>query len=77
MTPAATPSLGMIPTYHEAKRSATGEFEKDYVTKLVKAFAGNLSEAARHADVDRGTLALLMERHGITRPKITTRRPHR
>ena len=42
-------------------------FEKEYVTRLVARAAGNMSRAARLANVDRTTLYRLLERHGFRR----------
>ena len=53
--------------YHPARERVIGEFETQYLTRLINRAAGNMSEAARIADVDRTTLYRLMERHGLHR----------
>jgi DNA-binding NtrC family response regulator len=53
--------------YHVAKEQVLATFEKEYVTRLVARAAGNMSRAARLANVDRTTLYRLLERHGFRR----------
>jgi len=53
--------------YHIAKEQVLATFEKEYVTRLVARAAGNMSRAARLANVDRTTLYRLLERHGFRR----------
>ena len=53
--------------YHPAKEQILARFEKDYVTRLVARAGGNMSRAARMANVDRTTLYRLLERHGFRR----------
>ena len=53
--------------YHTAKEQVLATFEKEYVTRLVARAAGNMSRAARLANVDRTTLYRLLERHGFRR----------
>ena len=54
-------------SYHRAKDQVLAEFEKDYITRLVAKAAGNMSRAARIADVDRTTLYRMLERNGFNR----------
>lgn len=61
-------SLGTIARYledeyHSARERVVAEFEKSYLARLVRRTDGNMSEAARHAGVDRTTLYRLMQKH--------------
>jgi len=58
--------------YHTARDRVIAEFERRYVTALVNRAAGNMSQAARLAAVDRTTLYRLMEKHGLQRDKMLT-----
>ena len=49
----------------EAKRHWVEAFERRYLGRLLAETGGNVSEAARRADVDRGHLGKLVARHGI------------
>jgi DNA-binding NtrC family response regulator len=51
--------------YAEARRRALDGFERAYVTALLKAHQGKVSQAASAADVDRVYLYRLMRRHGL------------
>ncbi len=53
--------------YHTAKEIILARFEKDYATRLVARARGNMSRAARMANIDRTTLYRLLERHGFKR----------
>jgi len=55
-----------FPDYHTAKQAALETFEKDYLTLLFALVSDNISEAARIAGVERGTLYRLMERHDFS-----------
>ena len=50
--------------YHEARELILADFERAYLEHAVKQANGNISNAARHAGVDRTTLYRLMEKHG-------------
>jgi DNA-binding NtrC family response regulator len=56
--------------YHTAKEQVLATFEKEYVTRLVARASGNMSRAARLANVDRTTLYRLLERHGFRRDGV-------
>ena len=51
--------------YHEARQELTDRFEKEYLKWVVEEAGGNMSRAARIADVDRTTLYRLMEKHDL------------
>lgn len=53
--------------FHEVKDKVIAQFERDYLARLVGRAAGNMSKAARQANVDRTTLYRLMEKHGLQR----------
>ena len=67
-----TPTAGQMPSpdtmdYHAARDHVLARFEVEYLTRVVREAAGNISDAARQAGVDRTTLYRLMEKHGIER----------
>jgi two-component system response regulator HydG len=49
----------------EAKRRASGAFEKRYLTRVMAKSLGSVSEAARLAGLDRTNFRRLLQRHGI------------
>jgi len=53
--------------YYAARDRLLGQFDKQYLTRVVIRAGGNLSKAARLAKVDRTTFYRLMERHGLQR----------
>ncbi len=57
-------------SYHEARERVLASFEKDYLTWVLQKTDGNVSEAARVADVNRATLYRLLERHGLTKGDV-------
>jgi two-component system response regulator GlrR len=54
------------PTFHSAKAHAIADFERRYLTRLLEAAAGNVSNAARLAGKERRTLGKLLKKHGIS-----------
>jgi DNA-binding NtrC family response regulator len=64
----ADPSTAIMNgTYHAAKDVVVTNFEKEYLTRLMARAGGNMSKAARLANVDRTTLYRLLERHQFRR----------
>jgi DNA-binding NtrC family response regulator len=67
---------GMLPTsimdepYHAAKDRLIAEFEREYLTRLSARAGGNMSRAARLANIDRTTLYRLMEKHNVRREEL-------
>jgi len=56
--------------FHEAKDELIARFEREYLTDLVQRAAGNLSQAARIAGLERKFLYKLLERAGLrTKPE--------
>jgi DNA-binding NtrC family response regulator len=72
-SPVAAPvsDVELEDTYHAVRDRVIAEFERRYLTGLIKRASGNMSKAARLAAVDRTTLYRLMERHGLQRETIT------
>lgn len=52
-------------TWAEAKRLVLDEFERRYLGALLSLHEGNVSKAARAADLDRAHLYKLLHRHGL------------
>ncbi len=53
-------------TFKDAKDAWVQTFERDYVESLLRRNGGNISHAAREADIDRKYFRKLMKKHGIT-----------
>ena len=64
------PSAIMSDAYHLAKEKLVAHFEKEYLQRLVVRAGGNMSRAARLANIDRTTLYRLMEKHGFRRDEL-------
>jgi DNA-binding NtrC family response regulator len=67
----ALPMSMMDEPYHAAKDRLIAEFEKEYLTRLSARAGGNMSRAARLANIDRTTLYRLMEKHNVRRDELT------
>ena len=57
---------GALP-FKDAKDEVIDLFERQYVIDLIDRHGGNISRAARTADMDRKSIARLMRKHGLTR----------
>jgi DNA-binding NtrC family response regulator len=53
--------------FQQAKQSMIDDFERHYLTALLRRTGGNISEAARQAGKERRALGKLLKRHGIRR----------
>jgi DNA-binding NtrC family response regulator len=60
-----TPTARADRPFHEAKDELIARFEREYLGDLVQRAAGNLSEAARLAGLERKFLYKLLERAGL------------
>jgi DNA-binding NtrC family response regulator len=52
-------------TFKEAKEKWVSSFERDYIVNLLKKNGGNISHAAREADIDRKYFRKLMRKYAI------------
>ncbi len=66
-TPERAPSAQLDGSFHDVKDKVIAQFERDYLTRLIARAAGNMSKAARQANIDRTTLYRLIEKHGLQR----------
>ncbi len=57
--------------YHPAKDRLIAQFEQEYLSRLVARAGGNMSKAARLANIDRTTLYRLMEKHNVKRDELS------
>ncbi len=64
------PSAPLVPdvagTFKDAKEEWVAAFERDYVEALLQRNHGNISHAAREAQIDRKYFRKLMKKYGIT-----------
>jgi len=58
-------AAGPLPPYKDARARVVGDFEREYLTRLMAETAGNVSRAARAARMDRSHLIDLLHRHGL------------
>ncbi len=56
--------------YHVAKERVINQFETEYLTRLIGRAGGNMSKAARLANIDRTTLYRLMDKHNFQRSDL-------
>ncbi len=66
-SPERLPAAQLDGPFHDVKERVIAQFERDYLTRLVARASGNMSKAARQANIDRTTLYRLMEKHGLQR----------
>ena len=64
------PASVMDEPYHVAKDRLIAQFEKEYLLRLSMRAGGNMSRAARLANIDRTTLYRLMEKHHVRRDEL-------
>jgi DNA-binding NtrC family response regulator len=66
-TPPQTPDelLGEGVTFKDAKERWVATFERDYIVQTLKRNTGNISHAARAADIDRKYFRKLMKKYDI------------
>lgn len=67
---ASTQSVDIGRPFRELKQEAIDNFERGYLTELLRAHGGNLAKAARAAGMDRKNLWALVERHGLDRAQF-------
>ena len=67
VAPEHAPSAQLDGSFHDVKDRVIAQFERDYLTRLISRAAGNMSKAARQANIDRTTLYRLIEKHGLQR----------
>jgi transcriptional regulator of acetoin/glycerol metabolism len=70
LPPVELPTEIMTEAYHVAKDLVIAHFEKAYLAHLVERSGGNMSRAARLANIDRTTIYRMMERHQLTRAQL-------
>jgi DNA-binding NtrC family response regulator len=68
---ASPSSPALDEAYHISKDRVVAHFEKEYLTRLIGRAGGNMSKAARLANIDRTTLYRLMDKHNFQRDELT------
>ena len=63
--------------FKDAKNALTDDFERRYLTAMLEATGGNISEAARRAGIDRVYLLRLMGRYGLRKRRESCKRDPR
>ncbi len=63
----APPAAGMAPgkPFKEAKNALVDQFEREYLEKLLERNGGNISRAAREAEIERAYLQRLLRKHSL------------
>jgi DNA-binding NtrC family response regulator len=62
---AALPATGERPSFHEAKVRVLAGFERQYLTEVMEAHAGNITAAAQAARVDRVHFLRLLDKYDL------------
>ena len=64
--PAPAPTEELLnQTFKDAKERWVASFERDYILQLLRRNSGNISHAARAADIDRKYFRKLMKKYDI------------
>ena len=63
--PGTVMPLGLSKTFKEAKEQWVATFERDYILNLLRRNNGNISHAAKEAEIDRKYFRKLMKKYGI------------
>jgi DNA-binding NtrC family response regulator len=58
-------SPALVQSYRDARAELVREFERTYLTALLRRTGGNVRQAARDAQMDRSYLIELLRRHGL------------
>jgi DNA-binding NtrC family response regulator len=58
-------------TFKDAKERWVSSFERDYILSLLRRHGGNISHAAREADIDRKYFRKLMKKYNIEAAGVT------
>jgi len=61
----ASPAVDIDQPFHEAKEKAIEAFERAYLEALLTRHGGNISEAARHAGIDRKTIHRMLKKYDL------------
>lgn len=64
--PAPSPRPDVQGTFKDAKEEWVQSFERDYIEQLLRRNEGNISHAAREAEIDRKYFRKLMKKYGIS-----------
>ena len=68
--PTTSTHVDVTRPFRELKHEAVEDFERGYLTELLRVHRGNLAQAARAAGMDRKNLWSLVERHGLDRARF-------
>ncbi|MBI3785386.1 MAG: sigma-54-dependent Fis family transcriptional regulator, partial [Deltaproteobacteria bacterium] len=65
--PDAIEADGQLPSFRTARKTVLENFERQYLTELLREHGGNVTHAARAAQQERRALGRLIRKHGINR----------